>query len=73
MKIGDYMKYLVKVGSLKQKIEFLGQQLAIIDDRIKELEQVKLTIKWEGDAATTFIEVYDNYLYGIIDFYPFFK
>ena len=56
------MNYLVRVDSLKEKVNYLENQLKNIDEKIVELEQVKANLKWDGDAATTFVEVYDNYL-----------
>ena len=61
------MKYLVRVGNLKHKIDFLEKQLVNIDEAINELEQVKLDLSWEGDAANTFSEVYDEYLFELKD------
>ena len=56
------MRYLVKVDELSQKIEYLENQLLIIDENIEFLKNIKLNIIWEGEAYLTFVNNYDNYL-----------
>ncbi len=36
------MRYLVKVGTLKQKVDYLEEQLKNIEDQINELRKAKL-------------------------------
>ncbi len=61
------MRYLVKVGTLKQKVDYLEEQLKNIDDQITELRKARLELKWEGEAADTFNEIYDNYIDELMD------
>jgi len=59
------MKYLVRVGNLKHKIDIIEKQLVNIDDKVNELENIKLNLNWDGEAANTFNEVYDEYLFEL--------
>ena len=56
------MRYLVKLGELRQKIEFLEKQLSIIDDNVENLKIIKTNIKWEGEASNSFDNKYNEYL-----------
>ena len=60
------MRYLVKIGELGEKIEYLEKQLSIIDENIDYLEKVKSTIIWQGEAALKFDETYSNYIKDLI-------
>ena len=60
--IGDNMRYLVKLGELGQKIEYLNKQLSIIDENISNLVTFKDNIIWEGKASVTFSNYCDNYI-----------
>ena len=60
--IGDNMRYLVKIGELGEKIDYLEKQLSIIDENINYLKSIKNNIIWEGTASLKFNEYYDNYL-----------
>lgn len=56
------MRYLVKIGELGRKIEFLEKQLAIIDENIVNLKNVQSSVIWEGKASASFFNEYDKYL-----------
>ncbi len=56
------MRYLVKLGELRQKIDFMEQQLAIIDENIEKLKVIKTNIVWEGKASNSFDKYYNSYL-----------
>ena len=61
------MRYLVKLGELEQKIEYLEKQLSIIDENIFYLKNIKSNIIWEGKAAQSFSNYYDNYINKLIN------
>ena len=67
IKIGDYMRYLVRVGNLKQKVSFLENELKNIDDNINKLKLAKMELNWEGEARNTFNVIYDNYIEELMD------
>lgn len=56
------MRYLVKVGELKLKIDYYKEQLKEIRENIKNLKAEKNNIVWEGPARATFNNYYDNYI-----------
>ena len=56
------MRYLVKIGELRQKIEFLEKQLSIIDENIEYLKVIKTNIVWKGEASHSFDRHYNEYL-----------
>ena len=56
------MRYLVKIGELGRRIEFLEKQLAIIDENIVNLKNVRSSVIWEGKASVSFFNEYENYL-----------
>lgn len=56
------MRYLVKIGELGQKIDYLEKQLSIIDENISYLKTIKSNIIWEGEASLRFNDYYDNYI-----------
>ena len=60
------MRYLVKIGELREKIDFLEKQLLIIDENIDYLKKLKSDIIWEGQASLTFSNHYDNYIKELI-------
>ena len=61
------MRYLVKLGELEQKIEYLEKQLSIIDENVSYLKTIKSNIIWEGEAAQSFSNYYDNYINNLIN------
>lgn len=56
------MKYLVRLDELKQKVEFMTKQLLIIEEQIEEMNKVKGSFIWEGDASKTFMNNYTKYV-----------
>lgn len=56
------MRYLIRVNELEKKIDFLKQQLDIIDENIINLEKAKLNIHWQGSAGNAFLNKYDNHI-----------
>lgn len=60
------MRYLVKLSELEEKIEYLDNQLSIIDDNITYLKSIKSNIDWEGEAFESFSDYYDNYINELI-------
>ena len=56
------MRYLVKIGELKEKIDYLEKQLSIIDKNIEVLRTIKSSIKWEGEASLSFERNFNSYL-----------
>ena len=60
------MRYLVKIGELGEKIDYLEKQLSIIDENINYLKSIKTNIVWEGTASLKFSEHYDNYLKELV-------
>ena len=62
MIIGDGMRYLVRVGELGGKIDYLENQLSIINENINNLTKVKSSVIWEGEASLKFFTMLDNYI-----------
>ena len=60
------MRYLVKVGDLGEKIEYLEKHLSNIDDNINYLKSIKPNIVWEGEASIIFNRNFDEYLNKLI-------
>lgn len=60
------MRYLVKIGELGEKIEYLEKQLSIIDENIGILEKAKSTIVWQGEAYVRFNENYNKYIKDLV-------
>ena len=56
------MRYLVRVGELKLKIDYYIKLLDEIRENIKILEDTKQTIIWEGQARIVFNNYYDKYI-----------
>lgn len=56
------MRYIVRIGELGKKIDFLEDQLTTIDETIDSLNKVKSTIIWEGEASMAFSDKYDTYI-----------
>ena len=56
------MRYLVKIGELGKKIDYLDNQLSIIDKNIEQLNKIKSTIIWEGEASIKFYDSLDEYI-----------
>lgn len=56
------MRYLVRVGELKLKIDYYKKLLGIIRENINHLNEQKVLIVWEGNAHNVFIEYYDQYI-----------
>ena len=74
------MRYLVKVDALKEKNIFFEGQLKLIDESIQNIELLKSSLTWEGEAKDSFIIKYDEYLQklkslerNIISFVAFMK
>ena len=62
MKIGDNMRYIVKINELGKIINYLEQQLSIIDENITNLKSIKSSIIWQGRTSSLFLNKYDNYI-----------
>ena len=56
------MRYLVKIGELGSKIDYLEKQLSYIDENIDNLKKIKNSIIWEGTASASFFNKYDEYI-----------
>ena len=56
------MRYLVKVGELIEKTDYIEKQLTIIDENIENLDRIKERIIWEGEASARFLDNYNNYI-----------
>ena len=56
------MRYLVKVGELKLKIDYYIKLLDDIRENIRVLEDTKKTIIWEGQARNVFNNYYDKHI-----------
>ena len=56
------MRYLVKVNELKERIDFINNQIKVIEENIDSLNKIKTTIVWEGVAAVKFMNNYNKYL-----------
>lgn len=56
------MRYLVRVGELKLKIDYYKKLLGVIREDINHLNEQKALIVWEGPARNTFVEYYNKYI-----------
>ena len=56
------MRYLVKIGELGERIDYLENQLSIIDENIDYLKNIESGIVWEGEASLRFSNYHTNYL-----------
>lgn len=56
------MRYLVRIDELKQKVDFMTKQLLIIEEKITEMNNLKSSLIWEGDASRIFLNNYINYI-----------
>ena len=60
------MRYLVKIGELGEKIDYLEKQLSIIDENINYLKKLESSIIWEGKASLKFSNYHTNYLNQLV-------
>ena len=56
------MRYLVKLKDVKAKAKYMEKELDRICENIQKLNELNDKLSWEGDAASEFYIVYDNYI-----------
>ncbi len=62
------MRYLIKIDSVKEKINYFESQLDYIIENINDIESLKSVIIWEGNGATAFINSLDEYVAKLREF-----
>lgn len=56
------MRYLVRVGELKEKIDYYKKLMEDVKTNVRYLESIKQNLIWDGPAHAAFITYYDKHI-----------